>query len=92
MGSNSTGQLDENSPEKEKRNSCIEMLNLVLDEEATKEQKADFENHMEMCMPCYENYKLDVVIKQLIKKTCCGKKVPQNMVDEIRSKVFQKTD
>ncbi len=90
MGSNSTDTCGDNSSEK--NNSCIEMLNLVLDDEATEQQKADFEKHMEQCMPCYENYKLDVVIKQLIKKTCCGKKVPQTMVEEIRSKVFLKAD
>lgn len=92
MGSNSTDNFDDKSSDKDKSKSCIEMLNLVLDEEATEKQKEDFEQHMEQCMPCYENYKLDVVIKQLIKKTCCGKKVPKNMVDEIRSKVFQKAD
>lgn len=92
MGSISTDKVEENSSEKDKQSKCIEMLNLVLDHEASDEQMADFEKHMESCMPCYENYQLDTVIKQLIKKTCCGKKVPQDMVEAIRSKVFQKAD
>ena len=88
MGSNSTEKKGDNSSD----NKCIEMLNLVLDEEATEEERAFFMDHMEKCMPCYENYQVDMVIKKLIKENCCGQKVPQQMIDDIRSKVFHKTD
>lgn len=92
MGSNSTDNCGANPSGKAKRQNCIDMLNLVLDGEATEEQKAEFEKHIELCMPCYQNYQLDTMIKQLIKKTCCGKKVPQDMVEAIRSKVLQQAE
>lgn len=68
---------------------CLEMLQLILDGEATAQQKEHFlKQHLEQCMPCYKNYHLEVAIRQLL-KTKCTQHAPQELVDDIRKKVIQ---
>ena len=66
---------------------CLQMLQLILDGEATPEQKSFFNSHMDECMPCYKSYHLDMAIKELIKSKCCGSQVPEDLVERIKSKV-----
>jgi anti-sigma factor (TIGR02949 family) len=68
---------------------CFEMLQLILDGEATIQQKDHFlKEHLENCMPCYKNYHLEVAIRQLLKAKC-NSHAPQDLVDDIRKKVSQ---
>jgi anti-sigma factor (TIGR02949 family) len=68
---------------------CLEMLQLILDGEATQEQKEHFlQVHLETCMPCYRNYHLEVAIRELLRSKCTGH-APQELVDDIRRKVAQ---
>ncbi len=67
--------------------SCMEMLQLILDGEASPEQKEYFYSHMDMCMPCFKSYHVDTKIKELIKSKCCGGQVPSDLVDEIKVKI-----
>jgi anti-sigma factor (TIGR02949 family) len=68
---------------------CFEMLQLILDGEASPEQKDQFlKEHLEQCMPCYKNYHLEVAIRQLLKSKCSNA-APQELVDDIRKKVIQ---
>jgi len=68
---------------------CFEMLQLILDGEATPEQKDSFlKVHLEECMPCYKNYHLEVAIRQLLRTKCTGH-APQELVDDIKKKVAQ---
>lgn len=69
---------------------CLEMLQLILDGEASPEQKDHFlKEHLESCMPCYQNYNLEVAIRQLL-KTKCSQHAPQDLVDDIKKKVSEK--
>lgn len=37
------------------KGNCLEMLRLILDGEASEEDKKDFiDKHLEICMPCYK--------------------------------------
>lgn len=68
---------------------CFEMLQLILDGEASPEEKDKFLNvHLEQCMPCYRNYHLEVTIRQLLKSKCtdCA---PEDLVEDIKKKVAQ---
>ena len=48
---------------------CLQLLQSILDGEATQEQKDKFMgNHLEECMPCYQNYHLEVAIRDLLRK------------------------
>lgn len=69
---------------------CFEMLQMILDGEATTQQKEHFlKEHLEQCMPCYKNYHLEVAIRELL-KTKCTSHAPQELVENIRKKVSQK--
>ena len=69
---------------------CMQMLQLIVDGEATTEQREHFlKHHLEECLPCYRNYHLEVEIRQLLKSKCSGQ-APQDLIDTIRSRVTQK--
>jgi len=59
----------------------------MLDGDATAEQKDYFKQHMDHCMPCYKTYNLDMAIKELLKKKCCGGPAPDDLVEQIRTKI-----
>ena len=67
---------------------CLEMLQLILDGEATHEQKEQFlKHHLDECLPCYKNYHLEMKIKELLKTKCCGGQAPSDLVEQIKSKI-----
>jgi mycothiol system anti-sigma-R factor len=68
---------------------CLEMLQLIIDGEATSAQKDHFlKEHLDQCMPCYKSYNLELAIRQLL-KTKCSDHAPQELVDSIRKKVAE---
>lgn len=72
-----------------KKATCMEMLQTILDGEATQEQKEYFKSHMDLCMPCFKSYELDMAIRQLLKAKCNGC-APDELVEQIRNQVAQK--
>lgn len=81
-----SSKMKQDCPE---QNECLKLLQSILDGEATAEQKKNFmEKHLEECMPCYKNYHLEVAIRKLL-KTKCSQEAPQDLVDEIKTKVIQ---
>ncbi|MFZ6011257.1 MAG: anti-sigma factor [Bacteroidota bacterium] len=73
----------------ENKRECLQILQLILDGEATQQQKDHFlKVHLEECMPCYKSYHLEVAIRELL-KTKCTRHAPQDLVDDIRKKVIQ---
>jgi mycothiol system anti-sigma-R factor len=73
-----------------KRATCMEMLQLILDGEVTAEQREYFKAHMDLCMPCFESYRVDMAIKQLVKDRCCGGEAPGDLIVQIKSQIIQK--
>lgn len=65
---------------------CLAMLQLILDGEATPEQKASFKSHVDECMPCYQHYHFDKAIKELLKLKCTSQ-APVDLIESIRSKI-----
>ena len=79
---------DKMKQECQNQRDCMEMLQLIVDGEASPEQKENFlVHHLEECMPCYKNYHLEVYISQLLKKKCTGQ-APQELIDSIKAKVI----
>lgn len=70
---------------------CMQMLQLILDGEATEEQKTYFKDHMDFCMPCFKSYSLDNAIKELLKSRCCNDSAPPDLVDQIKMQINQNT-
>ena len=68
---------------------CMEMLQLIVDDEASPEQKEHFlKHHLEECLPCYKNYHLEVEIRQLLKSKCCGGEAPADIIETIKARVI----
>jgi anti-sigma factor (TIGR02949 family) len=65
----------------------MEMLQAILDGDASDEQKQQFKDHMEGCMPCYKQYSLEIVIKELLKTKCCGNGAPPELADRIKNHI-----
>ncbi|MBL7842830.1 MAG: mycothiol system anti-sigma-R factor [Cyclobacteriaceae bacterium] len=76
------------SPEGKKL-SCIEMLQLMLEGDATLEQQQNFKAHLDECMPCYKSYNLEVTLKMLIKSKCNGNGAPPELVEKIKTQISQ---
>ena len=70
-----------------KKPTCMEMLQYILDGQATAEQKDYFKQHMDHCMPCYKTYNVDMAIKELLKSKCCGGDCPEELAAQIKSKI-----
>ena len=68
---------------------CMEMLQFVLDGQATEEQVAYWKEHLGMCEPCYEKYKVDNTIKELVKSECCCSKIPQEVIEQLSTQIKQ---
>lgn len=88
MDSNST----DSSQDQPDHTECMKLLQLVLDNEASAEERKTFETQVCNCMPYFEIYQVDKTIKSLVKKTCCGGNTPSDLADEIRAKLFLKAD
>ena len=68
---------------------CIKLLELILDGEGTEEEQKFFEQHIEKCMYCYENYNLDKTIREALKTKLEKKPVPIDLINDIRIKIQQ---
>ena len=66
---------------------CMEMLQIVLDGQATEEQLKYWKAHTGICHPCYEKYKLDTAVIEKIKSECCCSKVPQDVIEQLSKKI-----
>lgn len=73
-----------------KKSSCMQMLQLILDGEASSDQKEYFSHHMDKCMPCFKTYEVDMAIKEMLRIKCKGDEVPKELVDQLRDQIKQK--
>jgi len=68
---------------------CSQLLQLVLDGEATREQEDKFFKHIDTCMHCLNGYELEKSIRKLIKSKIKKQTVPADLVDSIKMKIRQ---
>jgi len=66
---------------------CMQMLQVVLDEEADEKKNKQVHEHLQKCMKCYEMFHLDKKIKELLKARCNNVNVPEGLIESIKSKV-----
>ncbi|UII22920.1 anti-sigma factor [Fulvivirga ligni] len=86
------GQVERSAEETPDHNECLKILSLVLDQEASDEEHAYFKKHVENCMPYYEIYNVDKAIKDMIKTKCISQDTPADLIDSIKSKIYQQAD
>lgn len=67
---------------------CHVILNLMLDNEATKEQEEFFLSHIEKCIVCFSHYNVEKQIRELIKTKVSRQQVPDVLAEQIRSKII----
>lgn len=69
------------------RHECLKALQLILDGEASTEQVEHFNSNIDKCLPCIENYNLEISIRQILCDKIEKKPVPANLVNEIKLKI-----
>jgi anti-sigma factor (TIGR02949 family) len=76
------------SQQKETKKTCMELLQSILDGDATAEERQDFlERHLDACKPCYNNYNLEMAIRELLKTKCSCQEAPSDLVANIRNMI-----
>ena len=60
----------------------------MLDNEATQEQEAFFNAHIEKCKICFAHYNVERQLRQLIKTKVNHQPIPQQLANEIRLKII----
>lgn len=68
---------------------CFELLQLVLDGEASETEKDYYMHHLEECMPCYRSYNIETEIRNILRSKLEKKAVPTDLVTSIRTKVTE---
>lgn len=66
---------------------CLNLLQLVLDGEASETEKEYYMHHIEECMPCYRSYNIEHEIRNILRSKLEKKHVPADLVASICSKV-----
>ena len=81
-------KLDQSQPYPGIKHECLKKLQFILDGEATPDQKQEFiEKHLEVCMPCYKHYHLEMAIRDLLKSKCGNHKAPDEIVQNIKNSI-----
>lgn len=65
----------------------VDLVQLVLDGEASRSQEVYLKRHLKMCLKCLEHYKLDQEIRKLVQLKLASKEVPEGLADTIRTKI-----
>ncbi len=68
---------------------CLEILHLMLDNEASADEEAYLKSHIDKCMVCFEQYEVEKEIRILIKTKITNQPVPLDLAYQIRSKIFK---
>lgn len=63
---------------------CRQLLQLIVDGQATPEQETHFRQHLNSCVKCLENYQVDNAIKEAIQKKVECKCAPSDLIKEIQ--------
>lgn len=69
--------------------SVIERLFLYLDGEVAGVDCAEIEAHLEACGHCFGRYGFERELKELVRRTCCERDIPQGLADRIRARLHE---
>lgn len=65
----------------------LDLVQLVLDGQASRSQEVYLKRHLNMCLKCLERFKLDQEIKKLVQLKLASKEVPDGLADAIKTKI-----
>ena len=63
---------------------CLEILESIVDQEATLEEEVFFRKHIDKCSACLGSYELQVEVKRLLKKNVGKVQVPEDLALRIK--------
>lgn len=66
---------------------CIEILHLLLDNEATPEEEQYLRDHIDFCLPCLKNYELETEIRNLLRTRVFKRDTPADLLISIKERV-----
>ncbi len=66
---------------------CLKAIREILDNEATEEQIVHFKQNMDKCLPCIENYNLEVSIRKVLCDKIHKIPVPSELINSIKAKI-----
>ncbi|MFQ3212556.1 MAG: putative anti-sigma-YlaC factor YlaD [Marivirga sp.] len=73
----------------EEKLNCSELLNLVVDGQATKEQEVALMQHVHNCKHCKEDFELNTTIKHSLKSRLKKIITPKGLSATIQSKIME---
>jgi anti-sigma factor (TIGR02949 family) len=68
----------------------LQVLHLILDNEATEADHHYLFNHLEGCSCCLNEYELEKQVRELIKTKLEQRPVPPGLTQSIKAKIHQK--
>jgi hypothetical protein len=71
----------------ENHQDCIQLIQKILDGEASLAEKESFFANKEQCLPCQKGYELEMALKKNIKSKC-QLSCPDQIINKIRLKLF----
>lgn len=66
---------------------CLQVIQRILDKEATTDEEARFMANKDQCLPCQEGYDLELSLKKAIKNNCSAS-CPSDLFARIKTKLF----
>ncbi len=84
MSTNTHDSANGHCPECEK---CLEVLHIVLDDEATEEQVAFVKAHVDSCSRCFDCYEVDKSLKESVRVKISKKQLPDGLIEEIHLRI-----
>jgi anti-sigma factor (TIGR02949 family) len=66
---------------------CLQLIQRILDREASHAEEEAFLANKDKCLPCQENYALEQSVKKAIKNNCTST-CPTDLFERIKSKLF----
>lgn len=65
----------------------VDILELIIDKEATAEQENFFNNHIEGCAPCLEKYEVNDAMSKFIREKLKKKDCSSSLLNSIKSEI-----
>lgn len=84
-----TRYINTNCPERRK---CYEILEMILDGESSEKDQVDYHEHINQCWNCFQDYKLEKAIRDLIKYKIEKKPVPVKLLSTIKERLSESTE
>ncbi|HEY4649977.1 MAG TPA: zf-HC2 domain-containing protein [Pontibacter sp.] len=90
MESKFTEMYQKHEPDEEREVACVQvadMLDLIVDGEATADELTFFNSHIEECVSCFESHQKQKLLKGLVSGHLKRVIVPESLAQTIKAKI-----